>query len=371
MIACLTETWFDSLNGDFSKRIKNSGYEIFHSYRDGKRGGGTAVLYKRSLKVKQGKASTNAFSSFEYSYISTTMQNLITFIVCIYRNQEVSFSTFSDEFEKFMNHLNLQCQSMILLGDFNVWGELLDDPETDMLYNLMSSFGYSQIVSDPTHICGHTLDHIYINRFQIQLASVCVMNKEKDIVTDHFPLLLSVPAFQVQPLVKKVVSYRELKSIDIDTFKLEFQNACDEVISLDTNQFKEKYDLFDKLTRDLIDKHAPLKNRTVKNRLLLPWIDTEFREWRAKRRRLEKKWKRSKSNSDKEAYVNQRRLCATLSINKQKDYYSKKIADAGNDQKKLFDTVNNMLDKTEQRVLPNHNNPKELANDLTSFILTR
>ena len=371
MIACLTETWFDTMNGAFSKSIKNSGYEIFHSYRDDKRGGGTAILYKRALKIKQGKASTNAFLSFEYSYISTIMQNMKTFIVCIYRNQEVSFSIFRDEFEKFMTYINLQCQSMILLGDFNVWGELLDDPETIVLYNLMSSFGYSQIVADPTHISGHTLDHIYINRFQIHLASVCVLNEEEDIFTDHFPLLISVPEFQVQPLVKKVVSFRELKSIDVDAFKEEFQNACDEVISFDTNQFKDKYEIFDKLSRDLIDKHAPLKTRTVKNKLLVPWIDTEFRECRAKRRKLEKKWKKSKSNSDKKAYVNQRRLCATLSINKQKDYYSKKIADAGNDQKKLFDIVNNMLDKTEQRVLPTHNNSKELADDFNQFYVDK
>ena len=83
MIACLTETWFDTMNGAFSKSIKNSGYEIFHSYRDDKRGGGTAILYKRALKIKQGKASTNAFLSFEYSYISTIMQNMKTFIFCI------------------------------------------------------------------------------------------------------------------------------------------------------------------------------------------------------------------------------------------------------------------------------------------------
>ena len=44
MIACLTETWFDTMNGAFSKSIKNSGYEIFHSFQDDERGDGTAIL---------------------------------------------------------------------------------------------------------------------------------------------------------------------------------------------------------------------------------------------------------------------------------------------------------------------------------------
>ena len=69
-IACLCETWFDSSNGTFTARIKEAGYDILHDNRDNKRGGGTAILYRKSLKVKRGHASTSKYLSFEYSHIS-------------------------------------------------------------------------------------------------------------------------------------------------------------------------------------------------------------------------------------------------------------------------------------------------------------
>ena len=53
-IACITETWFDSKNGKFTADIKEAGYELAHDFRDGQRGGGTAILYKNNLNVKPG-----------------------------------------------------------------------------------------------------------------------------------------------------------------------------------------------------------------------------------------------------------------------------------------------------------------------------
>ena len=68
-IACLCETWFDSDNGKYTKAIKDAGYEIKHCCRKNKGGGGTAIIYNSSLKVKPGDASESKYESFEYSYI--------------------------------------------------------------------------------------------------------------------------------------------------------------------------------------------------------------------------------------------------------------------------------------------------------------
>ena len=60
-IACITETWFDSIKGTFTTAIKEAGFEIVHDAREDKRGGGTAIIYKEKLKVKPGKASCTRF----------------------------------------------------------------------------------------------------------------------------------------------------------------------------------------------------------------------------------------------------------------------------------------------------------------------
>ena len=95
-IACISESWFDSKNGSFSAAIKKSGYKLHHAHREDKRGGGSAIMYKNHLMVKDGDASSSKYSSFEYSYVTLTLQSKIRLVLaCIYRKQEISFFNIS------------------------------------------------------------------------------------------------------------------------------------------------------------------------------------------------------------------------------------------------------------------------------------
>ena len=259
---------------------------------------------------------------------------------------------------------------MIIVGDFNVWAESVNT-DSVKLNDLMTSFGLLQLVNDPTHEGGHTLDHVYINSYQISLANVLVANDTEDIFTDHLPVFLSVPEIEFQSTIKKEVQFRKLKSIDMDVFREELKVVCNNVLLSNESKFEDKYHLFDELTRGLVDKHAPLITRKSMPKNTIPWFDVEFKQARSKRRKLEKKWKKSKSDSDRSNYLSQRKHCAKLSITKQRLYYSKVISEAGKDQKKLFNIVNKMLDKTEQKFLPTHTDAKQLANEFNQFYVNK
>ena len=69
MIACLCETWFDSQNGKFTAKMKEADFDILHANREGRRGGGVAVVYKKSLKVKPGESSSNLLNSVTVAFI--------------------------------------------------------------------------------------------------------------------------------------------------------------------------------------------------------------------------------------------------------------------------------------------------------------
>ena len=55
----------------------------------------------------------------------------------------------------------------IIVGNFNVWIEVEGNQEARELTSLMNTFGLTQQVNDPTHRGGHTLDHVYVDEFQI------------------------------------------------------------------------------------------------------------------------------------------------------------------------------------------------------------
>ena len=155
-IACVTESWFDAKNGTFSRKIKNAGYELHHAYREDKRGGGTAIMYKKKLMVKEGDASTSEYSSFEYSYVVVTLQSKRKMVLlCVYRNQEVAFSTFHEEYAMFMDKIQYKGDTILAVGDFNIWMDDKDDKQTMKMTTLMNAHGLRQIVNEPTHRSGH------------------------------------------------------------------------------------------------------------------------------------------------------------------------------------------------------------------------
>ena len=156
-IACISETWFDSSNGKFTATIKEAGFDIIHAHREHSRGGGTAIMY-RNVNMKKGESSTCKFVSFEYSYTLITLASRAKLILtCVYRKQEISCITFCDELENFLEDIIGKCDMMMLVGDFNVWIDVIDNVDAKRLMTVMNAYGLSQIVREPTHIGGHTL----------------------------------------------------------------------------------------------------------------------------------------------------------------------------------------------------------------------
>jgi len=105
-IALVNETWFQSEKGLFSKRAKDSGYNVFHAFRENKRGGGVAIFYKNTLSIKDLNASTSLYSSFEFSSVIVSLKSASKILlVSIYRKQEIHYSIFRDEWMEFMDQL--------------------------------------------------------------------------------------------------------------------------------------------------------------------------------------------------------------------------------------------------------------------------
>ena len=68
--------------------------------------------------------------------------------------------------------------------------------------------------------------------------------------------------------------------------------------------------------------------------------------------------------------LKQKDLCVKMSQEKRAKYYHQLILNSKGDQRALFNIVNNILDKNKSSgVLPHHDSPIELANNLNSFYM--
>ena len=231
----------------------------------------------------------------------------------------------------------------------------------------MNSFGLIQKIGDPTQRSGHTLNHMYLNPYQLECPH-CVRNENFGLTTDHYPIIVDIPSGRVEDKAR-TVHYRKMKDIDLNAFREELQNSIDMLNSDDSN-FADHNTKYTQMSRKLVDDHAPLLSRKQRNRAPM-WLDQEYRENRALRRKLEQIWRKSKTVENRNNYIQQKKRCSELVLEKQTSYYRKVVTDAGKCQKTLFKVANELLDKNNERVLPAHTDSKVLANDFNAFYVDK
>ena len=140
-ISCLQETWFSSETNITTSIIKESGYNISHTFRSNKRGGGVAILWKSKLESLKRNCNVvpKTYSSFEYQCVVFNFKTKVI-IISLYRLQEVSFAEFLIDLENLINeHFSLS-HSILLVGDFNVHFEKTESRDTVLLSDLLSLF---------------------------------------------------------------------------------------------------------------------------------------------------------------------------------------------------------------------------------------
>ena len=232
----------------------------------------------------------------------------------------------------------------------------------------MSSLGFSQFVSGPTHKKGHTLDLLFANDFYFKFDDINSIDYN---ISDHFPIFFDVP---IRPnavhLSKKQIIYRDFKSLDTVSFANSIVNDLNTVF--DTNQdilnFSELVNVYNSVITDKITCVAPEKTKTLSSFTTPRWLDGEYKKARANRRRLERKWKSSGLNSDKIAYFNQRDNCVDMANDKRTVYFNELIEINKGNVQALFKMANKIFDKNSgSRSLPQHENATSLADQFNNF----
>ena len=112
----------------------------------------------------------------------------------------------------------------------------------------------------------------------------------------------------------------------MEGFREDLKKAVDNINS-DTD-FAEQSTKFDEESTAIMNKYAPEVSR--KQKVDEPaWLDVEYKRNRALRRKYERIWRRSKTDENMTIYIQQKKLCTDMALEKQTSYYSKLIGDAG------------------------------------------
>ena len=370
-ICFLTETWLKKANTSTITKIKNYSFKIFRSNTFG-RGKGTAILLKN---IKYRKVEIDKFSHFStFEVVVIHLANtLSTTLVCIYRYYRFgsAFDSFITEFANFLSEISVAYDSYLLCGDFNVH---LNEPAnscTAKFLDLLEEFDLrcsSPII--PTQKFGNTLDLVLSDTSLVSKISNVNVENHHVLLSDHFPIIFSL---QLSGQVKELASnkpraVRHYRNINSSEFQADLAAVVSDKLTISPISFKSAIMDYNVSLSECLDRHAPLRLGKVIHNDRPPWMDEEYVLARAKRRRLERIYKRSRCPFDKRSLQIQTNFCKELVHTKRSETLKQDIVSCSNDQRSLFKLVNKLTGKANSSILPEiYGDQDVLANEFNKY----
>jgi len=270
-----------------------------------------------------------------------------------------------EEFNNFLQEVTLLSGRLVMLGDFNFH---LDEPErsdVSSFLSLLDSFGLTNHVDKPTHRSGHIIDLI-ITRDDDDLVRLCDVGIDHG--SDHM-MIRSILQQRKPPPLKVECTMRDFRKVDSIALKsdlnLQLNHDVDLQVGGDVNHnVNDMLWHFNNVSLNVLDKYAPSTTRSRLVRPRPPWYTDQIRSEKREQRRLERKWKKSRHDDDRDAYRKQHtHYNKTLEASK-KQYYNEKLSGAG--PKETFQTIGVLLNQN-VKILPTLYTPDVLSNKIGHF----
>ena len=357
-ICAITETWLRDNDPSSLGAITPNGYDAYHVPRQDRSGGGVAIVYKQSLCLE--KHTTAKRSTFELLHVSFTLDSEVLQTYVIYHPRGICSSEFIDEFCEIADDVAISSGKLLILGDFNFH---VDDPSNAhaaRFLNILDSYNLEQHVKTKTHTHGHTLDLVITRSGEIEVRD---LELDDTVPSDHSAVVFTLP-YSAPGYKKHTLSFRQWKKINTESIKDSIRDSdllnvkCDNVADYITN--------YNDTLRKIVDEHAPLVTRQVVIRPDTSWYTREIGNEKRKRRQLERRWRRTGSNIDRQCFQVQRSKVNALIIQAKCAEYRERIASATS-TKELFKITNNLLHKKKVSVLPSHESTKGLADKFIQY----
>ena len=210
-LAVLTETWLTDADEVWvqGSEFHRHNYKMDECHRTGRNGGGLALIAKQDLKVKREEHRITA--ELEYVKWKVTSSNSFLNILGIYRPPDSSIPQFLDIFTELLVDIVTGNMNLVVLADFNIHVNKIDDPNAGIFLDTMTALGMKQHVRGPTHRSGNFLDLIFTEEMSKTKAIGC---SHSMFVSDHSSIqcILNIPK---ESCTRKEITYRKLKDVDL------------------------------------------------------------------------------------------------------------------------------------------------------------
>ncbi len=245
-------------------------------------------------------------------------------IFSIYRPPVSSnLKSFFQELSLCMNKALEKYDNVIIMGDINIDWQNRKHQGYDDLKEFCDVFDLDNLVKEATCITSNhssSIDVILTNRRRyFQHTTVLETG-----LSDYHSMIATFMKSCIPRLKPNKIVYRSYKKFSPTEFLSDVKNADLRCNSSDPNI---TYDHLERKFREIIDKHAPLRTKTVRGNEA-PFMNKTLRKAIYTRSRLQKKFKKHPTRENEANFKKQRNKCVALRKKAIKTHF-KKVTDQG------------------------------------------
>ena len=192
-IVSITETWLTHDRVTECALCTNV-YDLLHTPRMHRRGGGLALLIKSNLKHSQ-IVSCNITDSLEYQEVHVRMNKNSLEVLLVYRppankKNKATVRQFNVEFTRLLEAKAISVNKFPVVGDFNFHMDDTENAGACSFTDMLQAFDLHQHVNGATHMNGHTLD-LVLSQSMDELVNDLFIHDTT--VSDHFCVKFTLP----------------------------------------------------------------------------------------------------------------------------------------------------------------------------------
>ena len=308
------------------------GYKAFRHDRNSS--GGGLIAYVRSNLPARRRHELEFAMPLESIVLDVSINNRKWAIVGVYRPPSMDNKIFTDLFTRGTDLISTKFDNVLTLGDLNY--DCLDRTRGSTLLDLCDIFDFKNIIKTAT---------CFMKNCQPSLVDVILTNQSRlcfgalnfgcGISDWHNMIGVAVRGAAVREQKQKT-KYRSFKNFDPN----EFNEDVGQVPFHAAYVFDDIDDIYwahERLLTDIIDKHAPVKERVLKSRRPA-FMNGDLRRAVYKKRMLFNKYKNSRSAADWDNYRKQRNNVTKLKKQSMRVYFYERCA-GGPKSKDFWPTI--------------------------------
>ena len=278
--------------------------------------------------------------------------------------KNASMATFLDEVSDHLIEWLSDYREVIIIGDINIHDEDRNDPDKIAYSEMLASFSLKQMVTCITHESGHTLDHIILREGNN-------LNIEEPIqgykISDHWMIKTTLGIDKAKK-TRKTITMHKNKNLR----QIECISELNDIISHSPNiEDMKLVEYYNTKLRELYDKWAPVEMKTVPIKNRPEWLTEEITTLKRQVGQAERRYQKSKNKDHKEIYIDLKNIYRKrLNVERYK-YVNEKFKDCDNDPKKLFSTLDEIMGKHKDTILPDGKVDATIVNDMAKCFMNK